>query len=86
MAASVGDRAPPHGEGASGGVLSSASDDDGGGFKARCASSRKMVKSLDVEIYRGSPELAVSPIFSRGMVNASAMMPAQSKAGTAIAR
>jgi Winged helix DNA-binding domain len=34
-------RAPPHGEEASGGVLSSASDDDGGGFQARCASSAK---------------------------------------------
>jgi hypothetical protein len=34
-------RAPPHGEGASGGVLSSASDDDGGGSHARCASSAK---------------------------------------------
>jgi Winged helix DNA-binding domain len=34
-------RAPPHGEGASGGVLSSASDDDGGGSQARCASSAK---------------------------------------------
>jgi hypothetical protein len=50
MAASVGDRAPPHGEGASEGVLPFASDDDGGGFAARCASSQKMVKSLDVEI------------------------------------
>jgi hypothetical protein len=60
-AASVGNRAPPHGarlargqqapasasgasnaHGASGGVLLSASDDDGGGFHARCASSWKM--------------------------------------------
>ena len=34
-----GNRAPPHGGEASRGVLSSASDDDGGGFTARCASS-----------------------------------------------
>ena len=35
-----GNRAPEsHGGGASGGVLSSASDNDGDGFKARCASS-----------------------------------------------
>ena len=33
-------RAPPHG-GASGGVLSSASDDDSDGFQARCVSSTK---------------------------------------------
>ena len=31
----------PHGGGASGGVLSSASDKDGGGFQARCASSAR---------------------------------------------
>ena len=47
---------------------------------------KMMVKSLDVEIYRGGLELVESPISSRGMVNASAMMPTQSKAGTAIAR
>jgi hypothetical protein len=40
-AASVGYRAPPHGGGASRGVLSSASDNDGGGSSARCASSSK---------------------------------------------
>jgi hypothetical protein len=40
-AASVGNRAPAHGEGASRGVLPSGSDDDGGGFTARCASSLK---------------------------------------------
>jgi DNA glycosylase AlkZ-like len=34
-------RAPPHGEQATGGVLSSASDDDGGGLQARCSSSAK---------------------------------------------
>jgi len=40
-AASVGNRAPAHGGGASGGVLSYASDDEGGGLTARCASSSK---------------------------------------------
>src|SRR5688500_2250824 len=38
-AASVGNRAPAHGGEASRGVLSSASDDDGDGLTARCASS-----------------------------------------------
>src|SRR5918994_6389901 len=38
-AASVENRAPPHGGGASGGAFSSASGDDGGGSKARCARS-----------------------------------------------
>jgi 2-polyprenyl-6-methoxyphenol hydroxylase-like FAD-dependent oxidoreductase len=38
-AACVGYRAPSHGRGASGGVLSYARDDDGGGLTARCASS-----------------------------------------------
>jgi hypothetical protein len=37
-------------KGASGGALPSASDDDGGGFKARCASGSRAGKSLDVEI------------------------------------
>jgi hypothetical protein len=88
--ASVGNRAPPHGGGASGGVPSSASDDDGGGSKARCASSSKMVKSLDVEIHGTGGRVAetsrwASPMSSRGMVDASPMMPAQSKAGTTIA-
>ena len=53
-AASVGNRAPPHGEGASRGVLSSASDDDGGGLQARCASSSKSVvsgASVDVALH-----------------------------------
>jgi hypothetical protein len=35
----VGNRAPPHG-GVSRGALPSASDDDGGGFQARCAKAQ----------------------------------------------
>src|SRR4029453_6720681 len=46
-AASVGNRAPPHEEGACGDALPSASDHDGGGFKARCASSAKDCEGLD---------------------------------------
>src|SRR5215211_5181141 len=38
-AASVGNRAPPHGGRREQRRSSSASDDDGGGFQARCASS-----------------------------------------------
>jgi hypothetical protein len=41
QAASAGNRAPARGGGASGVVLSSASDDDGAGFTALCASTEK---------------------------------------------
>jgi Winged helix DNA-binding domain len=41
-------RVPPHGEEASGRVLSSASDDDGGGFQARCASSAKKGEAAEL--------------------------------------
>ena len=56
MAASVGNRAPPQGEGASGGVLSSASD-DGGGFKARCASSSNLHRRLNAVFARDLAQL-----------------------------
>jgi hypothetical protein len=45
----------PHGGGASGGVLSSASDNDGGGFQARCASSARKgdIPELATRFFRG---------------------------------
>jgi hypothetical protein len=48
-------RAPPHGREASGGALSPANDDDGGGVQARCASSERKgdIAELAARFFRG---------------------------------
>lgn len=50
QAASAGNRAPAPRR-SSGGILSSASDDDGAGFTARCASSEKHNRHLVTSAY-----------------------------------